>query len=197
MDGMVNKIQWDQLFIDPERESKGNHAVYSVIRYADRASIPLNPAYIYPNPDELEVTDNVHDFEGKGYSIKFCYQIEGYEKNSFDDATVMFSRSRIQCVEIIPGVIMPNAIIPTDISHSNSPSGNNRNTLTPTITFVANYTLSIYNRWGNLIFNGENEGWNGRLAGGQLAKEGAYIYRLVVHTAGNRDVIKTGNVTVI
>jgi len=192
--GMVNTLQWDRLFIDTARENRGNYARYRVIRYA-YTTTALPPVYL-PETDQTETTDDVHSFEGQGYSIKFCYKIEGYELNPLGD-TVMLSRSRLQCTEIIPGVIMPDAIIPTDNSHPNSITGNNRNTLVPIITFVANYTISIYNRWGNLIFSGENEGWNGRLSNGQFAKEGVYVYRLVVHTLGNQDVIKTGNVTVI
>ena len=192
--GMINTIQWDKLFIDTVRENNGNYVRYRVIRYA-YTTVPLPPVYL-PDTDQIEITDDVHSFEGQGYSIQFCYQIEGNEVNLAGD-TVMLSRSRIQCTEIVPGVIMPDAINPADYSHPNAITGSNRNTLTPIITFKANYTLSIYNRWGNLIFNGENEGWNGHLSGGQLAKEGAYIYRLVVHTIGDRDVIKTGNVTVV
>jgi hypothetical protein len=192
--GMINNIQWDQLFIDTARENIGNYARYRVIRQA-YTTTPLAPVYL-PETDQLEITDDVHGFEGQGYSIQFCYRIEGFEINTSGD-TVMLSRSRMQCTEIVPGVIMPDAIIPTDNSHPNSATGNSRNTLVPIITFRANYTLSVYNRWGNLIFSGENEGWNGRLSNGQFAKEGAYVYRLVVHTSGNNDVIKTGNVTVI
>lgn len=190
-EGMKNTIKWDQLYIDTSRLLKGNYARYRVIRYA--YTTDPQPAVYLPETTELELTDDVHSFEGQGYSITFCYQIEGFEKNPLG-ATVVLSRSRTQCTEIIPGVIMPNAIIPTD---SYSGNGNSRNILVPIITFTANYTLSVYNRWGSLIFNGNNEGWNGRLADGKLAKEGAYIYRLVVHTSGNRDVVKTGSVTVV
>ncbi len=194
--GMVNSIQWDQLFIDSSKVNKGNYALYRVIRYAYKAT-PMPPVNL-PLTDQLEITDDLHgpEFEGQGYLIKFCYQITGYEINTSND-TVMLSRSRIQCTEIVPGVTMPDAIIPTDNNHPNGITGSSRNILAPIITFVANYTLSVYNRWGNLIFNGENEGWNGQLSNGQLAKEGAYVYRLVVHTSGNSDVVKTGSVTVI
>lgn len=191
-EGMTNRLNWDQLFIDSVRANKGNNAKYRIIRYA-YTTVDLPPTYLYPDEGKLEYVDDLHVFEGQGYSIKFCYQIEGMEHTN-QDSMVMLSRSRLQCSEIVPGVVMPDAIIPTDTYVNN---GNARNILVPIITFKANYTLSVYNRWGNLIFNGENEGWNGHLSGGQLAKEGAYVYRLVVHTAGNRDVIKTGNVSVI
>ncbi len=188
--GMKNHIEWDSLFIDHDRRLT-NSARYRVTRYA-YTSVALPPVYL-PETDQLEIIDDVKSFEGQGYSIKFCYRVEGFERNTLG-ADVMYSRTRVQCTEIVPGVTMPDAIIPTDNYVNN---GNARNLLIPIITFKANYTLSIYNRWGNLIFNGENKGWTGHLSNGQLAKEGVYVYRLVVHTAGDRDVTKIGNVTVI
>jgi len=190
--GMVNSISWDPLYIDTALiDHKNNYTRYRVIRYA-YTDVALPPVYL-PETSDVTLEDDVHIFEGQGYSIKFCYQIEGFERNTLGQ-TVMLSRSRIQCTEIVPGVTMPDAIIPTDNFTNN---GKSRNMFVPTITFIANYTLSIYGRWGNLIFSGENEGWNGRLSNGDLVKEGTYVYRLVVHTSGNRDVSKVGNVSVI
>ena len=190
--GMINTIQWNKLFIDtaiPGHEQ--NYAYYRVIRYA-YTTVAQPPVYLYPTMPQVD--DDVHEFEGKGYSVKFCYQVEAYERNPLG-ANVMLSRSRILCAEVVPGVTMPDAIAPTDKSFY---SGNNaRNILVPIITFEANYTLSVYNRWGDLVFNGDNKGWDGRISGGKLANEGTYVYRLVVHTSGNRDVIKTGNVSVV
>jgi hypothetical protein len=189
--GMKNNIQWDPLFIDPERESSGNYILYHVMRYA-YTTVPL-PVVLLPETSDTEISDDVSGFEGQGYSIKFCYQIEGFERNMLGSFAMM-SRSRIQCTEIVPGVTMPDAFVPTDHFVNN---GNPRNIFIPIITFKANYTLTIYNRWGSLVFSGENKGWNGHLSSGQLAQEGTYVYRLVVHTLGNRDVTKLGSVALI
>ncbi len=192
--GLKNKIEWDELYIDTAiNEHKKDSVKYRVIRYAFRTA-PEPPVFL-PETDKLELIDDVNDLAGETdpYSIKFCYQIEATETDTVLKV-VMFSRSRIQCVEIIPGVTMPDAIIPTDYT---SNFGNSRNILVPIITFRADYSISVYNRWGNLIFYGENKGWNGYFSSGELAKEGTYIYRLVVHTLGNRDVIKEGSFVVI
>jgi len=191
---MQNRIEWDELFIDraiPERSD--NYARYRVIRYAYKAT-PLPPVYL-PETDQTELIDDVSELSGDPdpYSIKFCYQIEAFERNLLGQIA-MFSKSRIQCVDIIPGVVMPNAIMPADYTTGFDKT---RNILAPTITFRANYTLSIYNRWGSLIFSSENMGWDGHMPDGQLAREGTYIYRLVVHTVGNRDVIKEGSFVVV
>ncbi len=191
-DGMKNSVQWDELFIDKDIPSRAsNYAVYKVIRYA-YTNVALPPVNL-PETDQLEMIDDVSGFEGQGYSIKFCYQIEAVERNTLGQ-TALLSRSRIQCVEIVPGVKMPDAIMPTD---NTATYGSPRNIFAPTITFRATYTLNVYNRWGNIIFSGENKGWNGFLSSGELAKEGTYIYRLVVRTEGNKDVIKEGSFVVV
>ncbi len=190
--GLSNHIEWEKLYIDTSlAEHKNNYTRYRITRYA-YADIAMPPFYL-PETDQLEITDDVKIFEGQGYSVKFCYQIEGFERD-LSGSLVMLSRSRIQCTEVVPGVVMPDAIVPNDTYVNN---GNARNILIPIITFKADYSLSIYNRWGNLIFEGRNTGWNGIMSGGRLAKEGTYVYRLVISTSGNKDLVKTGNFTVV
>lgn len=191
-DDLKNRIHWDELYIDKNINTRiDNYTRYRVIRYA-YTNVALPPVYL-PETDQFELIDDVKQFEGQGYSIKFCYQIEASERNN-QGQIEMLSRSRIQCVDILPGVRMPDAIMPSsDIATYGSP----RNIFAPTITFLATYTLNIYNRWGNLIFSGESVGWNGQLPDGSMAKEGAYIYRLVVHTEENKDVIKEGSFVVV
>jgi len=185
-DGMKNSIRWDSLWVD---KTINDAVVYRVTRFAyTNAALP--PVYL-PQTDKVELIDDVKQFEGQGYSIKFCYQIEAIERNTLLQTT-MLSRSRIQCVDIIPGVRMPDAIMPNDTKFVGI-----RNILAPTITFLATYSLSVYNRWGSLVFSGENKGWNGYLPNGELAKEGTYIYRLIVRTIGNKDVIKEGSFVVV
>lgn len=193
-DGMKNRVGWDELFIHRAKLGReSNYATYRVTRYAFKAT-PMPPVFL-PETDQLEIIDDVSSLAGESdpYSIKFCYQIEAFEKNLLGQVT-MYSKSRTQCVDIIPGVTMPDAIMPAD---NTSGFGNSRNILAPIITFRADYTLNIYNRWGALIYSGDNVGWNGRTSNGQLAKEGTYIYRLTVHTLENRDVIKEGSFVVI
>jgi len=62
------------------------------------------------------------------------------------------------------------------------------------------YTMSIYDRWGNIVFHKEDlqtndtsGGWNGR-SRGKLVQSGVYAYRVVIE--GSTDPI-TGTVTVI
>ncbi|HPX05327.1 MAG TPA: gliding motility-associated C-terminal domain-containing protein [Tenuifilaceae bacterium] len=88
---------------------------------------------------------------------------------------------------------MPNAIDPSD---TRSGTIYPRNIFAPIVSFNATYTLTIYNRWGQIVYQG-NEGWNGKLSNGTFAPEGAYVYRLEVQTQDAQNLVKTGSLTVI
>ena len=63
---------------------------------------------------------------------------------------------------------------------------------------ITDYQIWIYNRWGELVYNSKtlNEGWDGKL-GGNLCKEGVYVYR--IDYKGIHGILHTiwGNVTLL
>ena len=63
---------------------------------------------------------------------------------------------------------------------------------------VDEYTLEIYNRWGELIFRSTDImiGWDGYYRG-QLVKMGVYIWKVNARCFNGKKIEKTGDVTVI
>jgi hypothetical protein len=186
--GLKATVTWDRFY-----SAKSNPIVYKLYRI----SFGLNanaPELIYEveNPSEFKYIDNLSLFEGQGFQPNFCYYVEAYE--ILDDFNKQrLSRSRTACVDVIPDVVMPNAIDPnSNIVHMGRP----RNLFGPTVSFESTFKLIIYNRWGGTIYEG-NSPWNGRLPNGQLAQEGAYVYRVEVYTESGKMITKTGTVTVI
>lgn len=103
---------------------------------------------------------------------KFCYQIEAV---SYVDTIYGINRSRsnVACIEQPPLVFAPNAFNPK--------SNNSINTrFIPYVSFVDNYTLMIFNRWGLKIYETTNsaQGWDGTLPDKSIAPVGSYIYYL-------------------
>ena len=181
-------LSWDSHF-SPD----GYDVRYKIYRTAF-APNPLKPELIYSelNPIDTTFVDDLFIFRGGGYNPKFCYFIEAYEE--LPSSKVRLSRSQSVCVEVIPDIVMPNAIDPLrDIKGNGKP----RNVFAPTISFVADYKLTIYSRWGDIVYEGMNEGWDGKLPSGQYAKEGTYIYRLEVSPPSRRTISLTGYLTVI
>ncbi len=80
-----------------------------------------------------------------------------------------------------------------------SPNGDNYNdTFKPLIQFVDNYKLSVYNRWGNLIFEStnSNEGWDGKYDF-ELMPNGVYIWSLEFTNDEGEVDSERGNVMLI
>jgi len=198
--GNVVSIQWDPLILDTQRkpDRAGNRIEYSIYRRSftvnDDISGPGNLERIANGLSVTEYADDLSGFKGQSplYRIRFNYYIEALELSPAND-TVTLSRSREISTEILPGVTMPTAIAPND---PRSENGHERSLFKPVIDFEANFILTIYDRWGGVVYHG-NQGWDGRNSRGEYVKEGTYVYRLVVSTADAGDIIKTGSISVV
>ena len=105
----------------------------------------------------------------------FCYRVTAIEKGILPDS----SRSNTACVTLPAKVYIPNAFTP-------NADGMNE-VFRPVISFVygvdANvgmqYRFSIYNRWGELIFNTQDPqaSWDG-LLNGKAVPSDVYLYLL-------------------
>ncbi len=199
-DGTLVKLEWDTLMIDRVRQPNrvNNRVVYNVYRRAYKQTDDIN------GPGELTLAaswltdnffvDDLTPYKGQNplYKIVFKYFIEAYELE-FDNSVATMVRTRELIVEILPGVIMPNSIAPTSQVGGN---GRLRSIFEPIISFDARFELTIYDRWGGVIYHG-NEGWNGKNSKGEYVKEGVYPYRIVVNTSDLGDVVKTGTLSVV
>lgn len=84
--------------------------------------------------------------------------------------------------EIIPEIIMPNVFTPNS-------DGKNDTLKFKKINGVYNYSVEIFNRWGNQVyFNKNNLAWNGESNIGDPVSEGIYFYKIIY----NGDKIQKG-----
>ncbi|MEL6591454.1 MAG: PKD domain-containing protein, partial [Bacteroidota bacterium] len=95
-----------------------------------------------------------------------CYRITAVESGG----VLSESHSNEVCVTLNPIMFAANAFTP------NNDGKNDRFVLKG--TFVDQFRMDIYNRWGELIYstNDIEEGWDGRMRDGSPAPEGVYIY---------------------
>jgi len=61
---------------------------------------------------------------------------------------------------------------------------------------MLNYTLMIFNRWGEQLFTGENQGWDGKYKG-KLVKDDLYVWSLLYSFNGEDKKIAYGTVTLV
>jgi len=186
-----NTLTWNGMLYSKEKPVR--YRAYRLV-YGDQ-QLPVELAFETESEGDTIYVDDVSAYEGQGLTNKFCYYVEAEELDE-SGVGLVFARTRLVCTEVTPEIVMPNAIDPLSTQVGAS-GGNPRNYFAPTISFVSDYKLTIYNRWGGILFVGNNEGWNGYDTNGEPAKEGSYIYRLEVHLENRRIIVKTGYLTVI
>lgn len=64
---------------------------------------------------------------------------------------------------------------------------------------VKEFQMQIFDRWGNLIFESQqqNRGWDGYDRNGNLMPAGVYVYKLVLRMANDQRTTQVGDVTLI
>ena len=85
-------------------------------------------------------------------------------------------------------IYVPNSFTPNRDEFNNS--------FKPVVPIpLKNYQFTIYNRWGELIFESfdKEEGWDGTF-NGQMVQEGTYSWKMVISTSKVDGLIKNGNV---
>ena len=180
-DGMLNQLSWN-----PVEDWAGETERYILFRMnmngtGQTDSILLNT--------DLTHSDDVSLFfeENNSYSGRFCYRIKAIERdNPYTQNSVAYSNE--YCMDVTPGIRLPNAFIP------NNPGGEN-SLFQPIFLFQpTDYEMVIFNRWGNKIWKG-NTPWDG-YANNNPVSEGVYIYQLKIFYPDNT-ITLTGHITVL
>lgn len=132
---------------------------------------------------------NYNDNETALDQATYCYRIVAYEVNT--QGTGQSSASNESCVIFGPAIFAPNAFTPNN-------DGNN-DVFRVYAPNAREATLSIYNRWGELIYESTDLalGWPGTRGPGQVVQEGVYVY--VVRGVGfeGTQFTRSGSVTLI
>ena len=119
------------------------------------------------------------------------FGIYNYLIKAEDDSTANESLSNIITLKQEAVIFTPNAF---------TPNGDGKNeTWLPISQFVRTFDLSVFNRWGNIVFQSSSKSlpWNGTY-NDLPVNQGVYFYKLVfTGYIDNKQQIKTGKVTVI
>ncbi|MFM2190354.1 MAG: hypothetical protein RL491_740, partial [Bacteroidota bacterium] len=135
------------------------------------------------------------DFDDGSYSFETNPFHEFVEGGIFEVTLVATSQSG--CVDSISEnleVIQPYRVW---IPNAFTPNGDVKNErFMPVITSVKDYSLSIFNRWGQLLFytDDPDEGWNGQSNGRDLP-EGIYVFLMTSTDLCNKQDVRRGAFT--
>ena len=180
-DFFLNKIEWNEFELE-----NANISTYRLYRDFG-AGMQLVQTF---SPGETGILDNVEEYHAQQGT--FCYRIEAdYTIPIPNEADANYTtKSNIFCLEQRPSVYIPNAIAPNGIN----------NKFKPVIVFgnPTNYTMRIFNRWGEVIFytNNPDEAWLGTKNGNPVVT-GAYPYNISFTASDGTPIHKTGIVAVV
>lgn len=186
----INQVDEEQMKINlewsPYSHFEGGIANYEIYR-------SVNNTYQWPaihvaTTHELNFEDDLD--EHQIMNGKVCYKIvgtEGQNKYGFSEK----STSNEVCYVFEPLIYIPNAFTPNGINSVFKPVVN--------LIDFQNYTLTIFNRWNQIIFisNDVNTGWNGIMNNGKKAPFGVYGYQVSITDGNGKEIRKTGHVTTI
>jgi gliding motility-associated-like protein len=177
-------------------------------------TITERPQWILPILNEISITSgqsytlNIRDSSGRVKEVSITpidnisYQspnlnINGAKKDQLyrlifkDDIGCLISQDLMVRIKREEEIFTPNTFNP------NASDTRNRTwqaTLGSSLTFTS---LSIYDRWGNVLAINRNEPtWNG-LASGTPAGAGVYVYKVLGTDADGREVQKVGTLTLM
>ncbi len=139
------------------------------------------------NSNELTYEDNLTNiihFDGN-----VCYTIIAEEASNLYNLNSSSSSNQV-CFSYSPLIYIPNAFTP-----------NGKNPIfKPVLTYIDinNYTFSIIDRWGQIVYqtNDVENGWNGS-SGNQELSNGLYMYVLQFQDGNNKEYSTRGVVNLI
>ncbi len=119
-------------------------------------------------------------------ATKLCYFAEFYKGGK------LFSNTNKICFFPDDIMLIPNAF---------TPDGNveEDKIFRPIAGYVAEYTMAIYSRWGDLIYqtNTLEQGWDGTLPNGKKVKQQSFRYIISYRNRANKMIVRKGFVTVL
>lgn len=126
-----------------------------------------NMPYTYVQVADVPGSDTFHyELNKPIVQSQNCYRIKAYKK--YDNQTISLSNEA--CTGLSAEVIVPNAF---------TPNGDNINDeFALQGTFIKNFEMYIYDRWGAKVFESHNieNSWDGE-KNGHAVPEGTYMYR--------------------
>lgn len=133
--------------------------------------------------------DDVHSLIGKGSTGDICYYVEAINSSTGD-----ISKSSKTCIDLSGDVFIPEAFTPNDDEKND--------VFIPSFAFLpasVDYHFIIYNRYGSKIFETTNplNGWDGKLALGNKAPEGSYVYFISYPASNGKKIEKNGSFALI
>jgi gliding motility-associated-like protein len=142
---------------------------------------------------KMDETGAVKDEEPKNLETKHSIDLNVDGKNSYkvkakSGSTVSYSNVISMSGEVI--MLIPDIFTPNNDTHNDK--------FEVKSIFTNSFRMRIYSRWGELVFQTENnvDGWDGNI-NGMPAADGYYVYKIEATTSKNDPITKTGSLLLV
>ena len=145
-----------------------------------KSSTDINPSHIYQTEGEFQIYLIAKNTHGCKDTFLLSPNIISELKSSID----------------VPNAFTPNTVTTNgglvDINDLSN------DVFYPILKGIKDYELSIYSKWGELLFvsNNQNIGWDGYYKG-KLCTQDVYIWKIIATDNEGEKMIKTGDVTLL
>ena len=181
--GFTNKLSWN--FYKAWDGKIAAYNLYSCDNYLRQnpnlvASFDSTTKYFEHDVAEITPADGI-----------ICYFIEAIEGTGNQYGFLEKSFSNVICLEQEPVLYIPNAFVLGGLSENFGPKGIYEN-------MAAEYNFSIWNRWGEKIFETKTPGqsWDATYKGNKVPI-GVYVYMLDYTSVKGKSINRIGIVTVV
>jgi gliding motility-associated-like protein len=100
--------------------------------------------------------------------------------------------NQFNCTDTLRATLIINPVYQIFIPTSFTPNNDGKNDIfQPYVNGTNKYTITIFNRWGGIVFQKENGGWDGTINGAK-AQDGVYTYSIIAHDFKNKPFTYTG-----
>lgn len=142
------------------------------------------------------------------YQPTYKYKFEGVDSLKFTaqydhGGGVICSSTNYKMITAKQGGVakIPNAFTPSTAGPSGGVGGVDlyNYVFLPQVKGVEEFNMQIFDRWGNLIFESNNQsiGWDGYDQHGRLMPSGVYVYKLTLRLSDQQRTTQVGDVTLI
>ena len=186
-------------------------------------SVEVHPiqADFIPSATELIVSENLRLFNHSKYASRYEWYQSGYLFSKDENTEIRFQAQGTYSIELhsfnefgcrdvmkYPSIVVINkdeslSSKKQDVIFPNSftPNGDGRNDVFQIYTGdINNLNVSIYNRWGQIIFEQENTSdviWNGTDMAGNQLEEGQYVIRYQYENKFGQPISETASINLL
>jgi gliding motility-associated-like protein len=148
-----------------------------------------SPQVVFINTSPISVSYEWSFGDGTGFTVNNRDAVTHIFPDTGDYIVSMKATNSFGCFAEKADTVRVNEDYRFHIPNSFTPNGDGLNDeFSPSALFTRSYDFSIYNRWGERIYqSSEGKAWNGKNASGDILQEGAYIYLFnILDGDGNR-----------